>query len=73
MQIEMEKADWIALSEFIEAANEAKAAIEQAADEGKQQVSVRYEAIDRFMQAKVPPKVWIKLGALVGERLKHDE
>jgi endonuclease YncB( thermonuclease family) len=49
MKIEMERQDWQALADFINAANDAKTEIEAAIADGKQQVSVKKKAIESKM------------------------
>lgn len=68
--LELGKADWEALRTFIEAANEAREAIRRAVGRGSQQVSVKNEAVHRFLEQDVPPVVWLKLGGLLADVLK---
>lgn len=73
LALEMEKEDWRRLFEYTHAANEVKQLIEQAEATGKQQVSIKQEAVDRFLSLKLPPDFWLKLGSLIGSKLKEEE
>ena len=70
--LEMEKEDWRRLFEYAHAANEVKHLIEQADVAGKQQVSIKQDAVERFLALKIPPDFWLKLGSLIGRKLKEE-
>lgn len=73
LALEMEKEDWRRLFEYAHAANEIKHLFEQAEAAGKQQVSIKQSAVDRFLALKLPPDFWLKLGSLIGQKLKEEQ
>jgi len=72
LSLEMSRADWERLSEYLNAATKVRGHIERAKEDGKQQVTLSDTAIDAFLAINVPPDVWLKLGSLLGEKLRED-
>jgi CO dehydrogenase nickel-insertion accessory protein CooC1 len=73
LTLEMAKDHWQKLSDFIESSNQVRALINKVHEAGKQQVTLQADEIKVFLAVEVPPEVWIKLGALLGEKLKEDD
>lgn len=73
LTLEMDRADWRQLHEYLEAATEVRQLIEAAEAAGKQQVSINAGEVTRFLQLKPPPNFWLKLGGLIRSKLDEED
>lgn len=71
LSLEMEKDDWRLLSGFVEAANQLRKHLLKSKETGKQQVTINAEPVDAFLTVDVPPEFWLRLGSLLGEKLRE--
>ena len=63
----MERSDWEELFSYLEIVADAHRVICKARDAGKEQVSTRGKAIERFAQAQPKQELFIRLGKLAGQ------
>jgi len=71
LSLEMSRDDWGRLSEFVEAANQLRKHLLKSKESGKQQVTINAEPVDAFLSVDVPPEFWLRLGSLLGEKLRE--
>jgi len=71
--LEMTQNDWRTLAEFIHAANDAHGTIRSAFKQGKAQVSIKDQSIERIAQMDIDPEFWLRVGAFLNSKLGTKE
>lgn len=69
----MEHDDWQALTHFLKASVEAQREVRKTHEAGKEQLSIRNQTIERFVQFEAQPELFMKLGTFIGSRYPEKE
>jgi len=64
----MERDDWRELQHYLQVTVEAQREIRRALEAGKEQVSIRAKAIERFARLEAQPELFMKLGEFIGSQ-----
>jgi hypothetical protein len=67
--LEMTLRDWEQLAEFIHAANDVHSTIRSAFKQGKAQVNIKDQAIERIAEMDIDPEFWLRVGVFLGDKL----